>query len=174
MAVYQLAQHSPRIHPEAWVAASASVIGRVALGAGSSVWYGAVIRGDNEDITIGERCSIQDGCVLHADEGVPLTMGDDITVGHQAMLHGCSVGSRTLIGIQAVVLNHARIGSHCIVAAGALVGQGKVFPDGVLLIGAPAKVARELTPEEIAHMTWMSKHYVAQAARHRAELVAIG
>ena len=167
MALYQLGDDAPDLQPDAWVADSASVIGRVRLAAGASVWYGAVLRGDNDWITIGERSNVQDGSVLHTDLGQPLTLGRDVTVGHQVMLHGCQVGDGSLIGIQSVVLNGARIGRHSLLGAGSLVTEGKVFPDGVLLMGRPARVVRELTPEEIARLKGSAEHYVAQVARHR-------
>jgi carbonic anhydrase/acetyltransferase-like protein (isoleucine patch superfamily) len=166
MAIYQLDEDAPRLDPSAWVADSAEVIGRVELGADASVWYGAVLRGDNEWITIGERSNIQDGCVLHTDVGTPLVLGADVTVGHQVVLHGCSVGEGSLIGIQSVILNGARIGRNSIVGAGALVTEGKEFPDGVLIVGSPAKVVRELTPEQIARVKLSAAHYVNNARRH--------
>lgn len=166
MAIYQLDDDAPRIHPSAWVADSAEVIGRIALQAEASVWYRAVLRGDTEWITVGERSNIQDGSVLHTDHGIPMAIGADVTVGHQVMLHGCTVGDGSLIGIGAVVLNGARIGRHCIVGAGALVTEGKEFPDGVLIVGSPAKVARELTPEQIARLKLSAAHYVDNARRH--------
>jgi carbonic anhydrase/acetyltransferase-like protein (isoleucine patch superfamily) len=173
MAIYRLGEHAPQLHATAWVADSAQVIGRVALGAHASVWYGAVLRGDNELMQVGERSNIQDLSVLHTDHGVPLTLGADVTVGHQVMLHGCTVGDGSLIGIQSVVLNGARIGRHCIVGAGSLVTEGKEFPDGVLIMGSPAKVVRELTPEQIERLRWSAAHYVDNARRHRTELVRL-
>ena len=173
MALYQLGDDAPDLQPDAWVADSASVIGRVRLAAGASVWYGAVLRGDNDWITIGERSNVQDGSVLHTDLGQPLTLGRDVTVGHQVMLHGCQVGDGSLIGIQSVVLNGARIGRHSLLGAGSLVTEGKVFPDGVLLMGRPARVVRELTAEEIARLKGSAEHYVGQVARHR-QLVRVG
>ncbi len=170
MAIFQLGDDAPRIAPGAWVAHSAQVIGRVELREGASVWYGAVLRGDNEWITLGARCNVQDGSVLHTDMGYPLTLGDDVSVGHQAMLHGCTVGDGSLIGIQAVVLNGAKIGRGCLVGAGALVTEGKEFPDHVLIVGAPAKVVRELTPEQVARMRLTAAHYVDNAQRHRGGL----
>ena len=136
----------PQIAASAWVADSASVIGRVRMDDGASVWYGAVLRGDNDLIHLGRNTNMQDGSVLHTDTGLPLTLGDNVTVGHQVMLHGCSIGDGTLIGIQAVVLNGAKIGRNCIVGAGALVTEGKEFPDGSLIVGSPAKLVRTLTP----------------------------
>lgn len=174
MAIYQLADDQPLIDPSAWVADNATVIGRVRLGAGSSIWYGCVLRGDNETITIGRNANVQDGSVLHTDAGVPLTLGDRVSVGHLAMLHGCSVGDNTLIGIRAVLLNGARIGRDCIVGAGALVTEGKEFPDGALIVGSPAKVVRLLTPEQIGHLAWTAEHYVENATRHRTLTRRIG
>ncbi len=139
MAIYQLEDLIPQIAASAWVAPSATVIGRVVMEEGASVWYGAVLRGDNDLIHIGRNSNVQDGSVLHTDSGVPLTLGEGVTVGHQVMLHGCSVGDGSLIGIQAVVLNGAKIGRHCIVGAGALVTEGKEFPDGSLIVGSPAR-----------------------------------
>ena len=174
MAIYQLGDDRPLIAPSAWVADSAQLIGRVSLAEGASVWYGAVLRGDNEWITLGARCNVQDGSVLHTDIGYPLTLGPDVTVGHQVMLHGCTVGEGTLIGIQAVVLNGARIGRHCMVGAGAVVTQGKVFPDHSLILGSPAKVVRELTPEQLAGMRDTAQQYLENARRHAQTLKRIG
>ena len=157
MAIYQLDDTAPQIAASAWVADSASVIGRVRLAEGASVWYGAVLRGDNDWITLGRDTNIQDGSVLHTDEGKPLTLGERVTVGHQVMLHGCTVGDDTLIGIQAVVLNGAKIGRKCIVGAGALVTEGKEFPDGSLIVGSPAKLVRSLPPVLIATVSAAGK-----------------
>lgn len=173
MPAYRLGNHVPQIHPEAWLAPGASVIGRVRIGAETSVWYSASIRGDNENITIGARCSIQDGAVLHADEGIPLVMGESITAGHQVMLHGCRIGSGTLIGIQTIILNHAQVGSRCLVGAGSLITEGKVFPDGVLIMGRPAKVVRDLTAAELDRLVWSANHYVEQMQRHRAGIAPL-
>jgi carbonic anhydrase/acetyltransferase-like protein (isoleucine patch superfamily) len=171
MAIYQLGDnHIPRLDDSAWVADSAQVIGRVALAADASIWYGAVLRGDNDWITIGERSNIQDLSVLHTDAGIPLTIGADVTVGHQVMLHGCTVGDGSLIGIQSVILNGARIGKNCIVGAGALITEGKEFPDGVLIVGSPARVVRELTPDQIERLKMSAAHYVDNARRHRLHL----
>jgi carbonic anhydrase/acetyltransferase-like protein (isoleucine patch superfamily) len=173
MAVFSLGDEAPRLGPGAWVADSAQVIGRVALGPQASVWYGAVLRGDNEWLTLGARSNVQEGCVLHSDPGFALTLGEGVTVGHQAMLHGCTVGDGSLIGIQSVVLNGARIGRQCLVGAGSLVTEGAEFPDGMLILGRPAKAVRPLTPEQIARLATSAAHYVANAARHRDTLVRI-
>lgn len=174
MAIYALDGVAPTIAGSAWVADSAEVIGNVALGEDASVWFGVVIRGDGPDtIRIGRGTNIQDASVLHADPGRPLEIGDDVTVGHQVMLHGCSIGDGSLIGIGAVVLNGARIGRHCLVGAGALVTEGKVFPDGSLIVGSPARVARTLTPEQIDGLARSARHYVDNAARFRRGLVRL-
>lgn len=174
MAIYQLGDDAPRIARSAWVADSAQVIGRVQLGEGASVWYGAVLRGDNEWITLGAGSNVQDGAVLHTDMGWPLTLGEDVTVGHQAMLHGCSVGEGSLIGVQAIVLNGAKIGRNCLVGAGAVVTEGKEFPDNSVIFGAPAKVVRELAPEQAERMRRSAAHYVDNAQRHRSQLKRVG
>ena len=173
MAVYQLGDLAPRIAASAWVADSAEVIGQVELGDEASVWYGAVIRGDNDRISIGRRSNIQENSVLHTDRGIQLTVGEDVTVGHQVMLHGCTIGDGSLIGIQAIVLNGARIGRHCLVGAGTLVPEGKEFPDGVLIVGTPAKVVRELTPEQIERLKMSAAHYASLQQRHRSLLKRI-
>ena len=170
MAVYQLDEHAPQLGPGAWVAESATVIGRVALGPQASVWYGAVLRGDSDWIRLGARTNVQDGSVLHADAGVPLTLGDDVTVGHQVMLHGCTIGDGSLVGIQAVVLNHARIGRCCVVGAGAVVTEGKAFADYSLIVGAPARVVRSFTPQDFERFTRSAPQYVQLAQRQRAGL----
>jgi carbonic anhydrase/acetyltransferase-like protein (isoleucine patch superfamily) len=170
LAIYQLEEHRPKVHATAWVAESAQVIGRVELGEGCSVWYGAVLRGDNDIIQLGPRCNVQDGAVLHTDKGWPLTLAADVSIGHQAMVHGCTVGEGTLIGIQAIVLNGAKIGAGCLVGAGAVVTEGKEFPPGSLILGSPAKAVKDVTPEQMARLRHIASHYVAQAARHRSGL----
>jgi carbonic anhydrase/acetyltransferase-like protein (isoleucine patch superfamily) len=175
MAIYEFDGHQPDIHPSVFVAESASVIGNVAIGEGSSVWFGTVIRGDGEEpIRIGRRTSIQDLTMLHADHGQPLTIGDDVTVGHQVMLHGCTVHDGALVGIGAIVLNGAVIGAGSIVGAGSVVTENKVFPERSLLIGAPAKVVRELSPEQAARARDGAAGYVANSARFLASLKRIG
>jgi carbonic anhydrase/acetyltransferase-like protein (isoleucine patch superfamily) len=174
MAVYALNNTDPQLHETAWVADSATVIGNVRLHADASVWYGAVVRGDNEPITVGRGSNVQDGSVLHTDHGFPLTLGEGVTVGHQVTLHGCSIGDGSLVGIQAVVLNGARIGRNCLVGAGALVTEGKEFPDNSLIMGSPAKVVRELTPEQSQRLRQSAQNYIVNAARHRDGLRRIG
>lgn len=165
MALYELDGVAPKLAAGAWVADSAQVMGNVTLGPDSSVWFGTVIRGDTETIHIGARSNIQDASVMHADIGQPIHVGDDVTVGHKVMLHGCTIGDGSLIGIGAVVLNGARIGKHCLVGAGSLVTEGKEFPDGSMILGSPAKVVRSLSPEQIGRMRWSAKHYVDNARR---------
>ncbi len=174
MAIYELDGTAPRIADTAWVADNAQVMGNVVLAEDSSVWFGATLRGDTETITVGRGSNIQDGSVLHADVGQPLTLGEHVTVGHQVMLHGCTIGDESLIGIGAVVLNGAKIGKHCLVGAGSLVTEGKVFPDGSMIMGSPAKVVRELTPEQIEGLRWSARHYVENAERFRSTLKKIG
>lgn len=173
MAIYQLGEHRPEIDDSAWVAPSADVMGQVRLGALASVWYGAILRGDNDLLSIGRASNVQDGSVIHTDRGIPVVIGENVTIGHQVMLHGCQVGDGTLVGMKAVVLNGARIGKNCIVGAGALVTEGKEFPDGVLIVGSPAKVVRELTPEQIARLAASAEYYVQQQQRHRSQCVRL-
>lgn len=174
MTIYQLDEHTPQVHPTAFVADSAQVVGRVTLGEGSSVWFNTVIRADNEPMTIGAGSNIQDGSVLHSDTGFPLSVGERVTVGHQVVLHGCTVGDESLIGIGAVVLNGAKIGKHCLVGAGSLVTEGKEFPDGSMILGCPAKVVRQLTPEQIDGLRRSAQHYIANAQRFQAGLKKVG
>lgn len=174
MALYALNDITPQVAESAWVADNAQVIGGVSLAADSSIWFGVVVRGDSGHISVGEGSNIQDNSVLHADEGVPLTIGKHVTVGHQVMLHGCTIGDETLIGIGAIVLNNARIGRNCLVGAGALVTEGKEFPDGSMIIGSPAKAVRQLSPEQIEGLRRSAQHYMANAKRFRAGLKKIG
>jgi carbonic anhydrase/acetyltransferase-like protein (isoleucine patch superfamily) len=175
MTIFALGDDMPQIHDSAYAADSASIIGNVVLAKGVSVWPQAVLRGDNgERIEVGERSNIQDGAILHTDPRFALSIGEDISVGHQAMLHGCSVGSGTLIGIQAVVLNGASIGRNCLVGAGAVVTERKVFPDRSLIVGAPAKVLRELTDAEIAGLKNNAADYVERGRRYREQLTRVG
>ena len=173
MAVYELDQVAPRVAASAWIADSAQVMGNVDLAEDVSIWFGTVVRGDTDLITIGRGSNIQDGSVLHADEGKPLVVGENVTVGHKVMLHGCTVGDCSLIGIGAIVLNGAKIGRGCIVGAGALVTEGKEFPDGSMVIGSPAKAVRQLTPEQQQGLLNSAQHYIANAARFRSGLKKI-
>jgi len=170
MALYELDGVAPKVAPTAWVADSAQVIGNVSLATDASVWFGVVIRGDTAAIRIGRGTNIQDASVLHADVGKPLTVGEDVTVGHMVMLHGCTIGDGSLIGIGAVVLNGAKIGKGCIVGAGALVTEGKEFADGSMILGSPAKAVRDVTPEQQAAFKAGALHYVENARRFRLGL----
>jgi carbonic anhydrase/acetyltransferase-like protein (isoleucine patch superfamily) len=170
MAVYQLDALTPDMADSAWVADNAQVIGDVHMAADSSVWFSSVVRGDTATIRIGEGTNIQDGSVLHADVGIPLTIGKHVTVGHMVQLHGCTVGDESLIGIGAIVLNGAKIGKNCLVGAGSLVTEGKEFPDGSMILGSPAKVVRELTPEQIEGLRRSAQHYVNNKNRFKAGL----
>ena len=153
-----------------YIAPTGVVVGSVVLDAGSSVWFGAVIRGDNEPITIGARSNVQDGAVLHTDPGFPLVIGTDVTIGHQAMLHGCTIGDGSLVGIQAIVMNGAVVGRECIVGAGALIPEGRVVPDRSLVVGSPGKVVRSLTDQEVARLRQAADVYVSKARWYGAEL----
>ena len=167
MALYQLDDLTPTVHESAWVADNAQVMGDVKLAENSSVWFGVVIRGDTETITIGRGSNIQDNSVLHADHGMPLNIGENVTVGHQVMLHGCTVGDGSLIGIQAVILNGAKIGKNCLVGAGSLVTEGKEFPDGCMILGSPAKAVKQLSPEQIEGLKMSAQHYMNNANRYK-------
>ncbi|MEY4764883.1 MAG: hypothetical protein RI907_1556 [Pseudomonadota bacterium] len=173
MAIYRIQDQVPDVHPTAYVAESADVIGQVTLSEGTSVWSHVTMRGDNEPIVLGPRSNVQESAVLHTDVGFPLTIGADVTVGHQAMLHGCTVGDGSLIGIQAVVLNGAKIGKNCLVAAGALVTEGKAFEDGMLIMGSPAKAVRPLTEADFARMQIGTAIYVRKAQNYKTDLVRV-
>jgi carbonic anhydrase/acetyltransferase-like protein (isoleucine patch superfamily) len=172
MNIYQLGDKKPHLPPvgEYWIAPNAIVVGDVILQKNASVWFGAVVRGDNDPITIGENTNVQDGSVLHSDVGLPLNIGKDVTIGHMAMVHSCDIGDQSLIGIGAVILARAKIGRNSIVGAGALVPEGKEYPDGVLLVGSPARVVRELTPEQIGFLKASADHYVANWKRYATDL----
>lgn len=171
MALLTLEGIAPRL-PDGfcWVAESAQLIGRVVLEKEASVWFGAVLRGDNEEIRVGARSNVQDLCVLHTDPGYPLVIEEGCTIGHRAILHGCTLGAHTLVGMGAIVLNGATIGENCLIGAGALVTEGKQIPPGSLVVGAPGRVARTLTSEEIAGLRHSADRYVANARRHAAGL----
>jgi carbonic anhydrase/acetyltransferase-like protein (isoleucine patch superfamily) len=173
MAIYQIGKLVPDIHPSAYIAESADVIGNVHIKANATVWFNTTIRADNDSITIGENSNVQDACVLHADPGYPLTLERNVSVGHQAMLHGCTIGEGSLVGIQAVILNGAKIGKNCLVGAGALVTEGKEFPDNSLILGSPAKVARTLSEEQIAGLKAIVASYVERGKSYRQELKRI-
>lgn len=171
--IYALDGVAPEIAADAFVAAEAVLIGKVAVEAGASVWFGAVLRGDNEEIRLGAGSNIQENCVLHTDMGFPLTIGADCTIGHKAMLHGCTIGAGSLIGMGATVLNGARIGRGCLIGAGALITEGKEIPDGSLVMGAPGRVVRELDATARDRLLWSARHYRENAARFRAGLVPV-
>ncbi|MBK6867085.1 MAG: gamma carbonic anhydrase family protein [Burkholderiales bacterium] len=170
MALYEVDGKTPQIDATAWVADSAQVMGKVILGPDASVWFGCVLRGDTETMTVGEGSNIQDLTVMHADLGMPLTIGKHVTVGHKVMLHGCTIGDGSLIGIGSVVLNGARIGKNCLVGAGSLVTEGKEFADGSMIMGAPARAVRQLTPEQMQGLRQSAQNYVANARLFRATL----
>ena len=174
MAIYQLGDDAPHIDPSAWVAESANLIGKVTLGAQSTVWFGVTIRGDNERITIGAGSNVQEGTVMHTDMGYPLDIGTGVSIGHQAMLHGCSIGDGALIGIQAVIMNGAVIGRGCLVGAGALVTEGKQFADNTLIIGSPAKAVRTLTELEVMKLRENAEGYVQRGMHYQTQLKKIG
>jgi carbonic anhydrase/acetyltransferase-like protein (isoleucine patch superfamily) len=174
MALYELDGKSPRLGEQAWVADSAQVIGAIELADNASVWFGAVLRGDNETIRVGRNSNVQDLSVLHTDMGKPLTIGDNVTIGHQVMLHGCTIGDNTLIGIQSVILNGAKIGRNCIVGAGSVVTEGKEFPDNSLIVGSPARVVRTLDDAAALKLTASAESYVRNARRYAAGLKKIG
>ncbi len=173
MAIYRLGDFAPNIDPSCFIADSAQIVGRVTLEANTSVWFNATLRGDNEPITIGANSNVQEGCVLHTDPGFPLLIGNDVTVGHQVMLHGCTIGDGALIGIQAVILNGAKIGKNCLVGAGALVTEGKEFPDNSVILGSPAKAVRQLNAEDIARMQAGTDSYVKRARLFKTQLERI-
>ena len=170
MSIYRLGSVSPSIAQSAYVAPSAQVIGNALLEEGSSVWFGATLRGDNERIHIGRHSNVQDSAVMHTDPGFPLSIGANVSIGHQAMLHGCTVGEGSLIGIQAVVLNAAIIGKGCLVGAGAIITERKSFADGTLILGAPARVVRELTEAERQNLLKIAANYAARGAYYREHL----
>ena len=170
MTIYQLDDLKPAVHPSAWVADNAQVMGNVILAEDTSVWFGAVLRGDTSTISVGKGSNVQDNSVLHSDDGVPLVIGENVSVGHQVMLHGCTVGNNSLIGIGAIVLNGVKIGSNCLVGAGALVTEGKEFADGSMIIGSPAKAVRMLSPEQIEGLKMIARHYINNANRYKAGL----
>ena len=170
MPLYEIDGLKPIVPEDSWVAPSADLIGDARLGEGVGIWFGAVIRADNTPITVGDRTNIQEGAMLHSDPGIPLTIGSDCTVGHHAILHGCTLGDRVLVGMGAVVLNHAVIGDDCLIGAGALVTEGKTFPPGSLIIGSPAKAVRELSPDVIAALKQSAAGYADRQRRFAKQL----
>jgi carbonic anhydrase/acetyltransferase-like protein (isoleucine patch superfamily) len=169
--IYRLGEFRVQADPQSWVAPNATLVGKVRLERGASVWFNCVLRGDNELIHIGENSNVQDGSVLHTDMGYPLTLGTGVTIGHKAMLHGCTVGDYSLIGINAVILNGAKIGKYCLIGANALIPEGKVIPDGSLVMGSPGRVVRELTEQQQKMLEASAAHYVHNARRYAGELL---
>ena len=170
MTLYALADLSPTVDADAWVAPDANVIGNVVLEAGSSVWFGCTLRGDNELIKVGKGSNVQENSVFHTDPGCPLTIGENCTIGHKVMLHGCTIGDNSLVGMGATILNGAKIGKNCLIGAGALITENKVIPDGSLVMGAPGKVVRDLDAAAIAGLTSSALHYQENARRFRRDL----
>jgi carbonic anhydrase/acetyltransferase-like protein (isoleucine patch superfamily) len=173
MAIFTLDDKRPQLGANVWIAPNATIIGDIRLADNASVWWNAVLRGDNDPIHIGANTNIQDGSVLHTDEGVPMHIGANVTVGHLVMLHGCTVGDGSLVGIGSIILNRAVIGKNCIVGANTLIPEGKVYPDRVLIVGSPGKVVRELSDEEVARLAKSAVHYVDNASRYREQLAAV-
>jgi carbonic anhydrase/acetyltransferase-like protein (isoleucine patch superfamily) len=173
MPIYTLKNISPELPAaeEFWIAPSADVMGNVRLKRDASVWFQAVLRGDNDVIEIGEGSNVQDACVLHTDPGLPLIVGRDCTIGHKAILHGCTIGDNSLVGMGAIILNRAVIGKNCLIGAHALIPEGKVIPDDSLVIGAPGKIARQLDQNEISNLTRSARHYVENWQRFSKELI---
>ena len=172
--IYSLGDRVPVLKGNNYVAPNATVIGSVVMEKNANVWWNVTIRGDSDVITLGENVNVQDGSVLHTDEGVKLTLEKDVSVGHMVMLHGCTVKEGSLIGIKAVVLNNAVIGKECLIGANSLIPEGKVIPDRSLVVGSPGRVVRTLSDEEVKMIRWISQHYVENGARYRAELKATG
>lgn len=168
--IYSLGDLTVSQHDSVFIAPGAHVVGDVELQENSSVWFNAVIRGDCDKITVGKNSNIQDGSVLHTDEGVPLTIGEGVTVGHKVMLHGCTIGDYSLIGINAVVLNGAKIGKHCVIGANALITEGMEIPDGSLVVGSPGKVIKSLSDKQRAQLELSAAHYVQNAQRFKTQL----
>jgi carbonic anhydrase/acetyltransferase-like protein (isoleucine patch superfamily) len=174
MPIYALDDHMPEIDPTAWIAPTAVLIGKVKVEAGATIWFGAVLRGDNELITIGRGSNVQENCVMHTDPGFPLTVGEDVTVGHLAMLHGCTIGNGSLIGMAAIVLNGTVVGERCLIGAQALLPENRTIPDQSLVMGAPGKVVKEITAEQAQRMARGTRTYVERGEHYRRGLRAIG
>ncbi len=173
MTLYALGADKPQLHEDTWVAADANLIGKVVMLAGASVWFGSTIRADHEIILIGEGTNVQENTVMHIDKGFPLTIGTNCTIGHKVMLHGCTIGDNTLIGMGATVLNGAKIGKNCLIGAGALITEGKEIPDGSLVMGVPGKVVRQLDDEAIAKLEASALHYQENMRRFRDSLKVV-
>ena len=165
--IYDFKKNVPEVHPNAWIASNATIIGKVKLEKNSSIWFNAVLRGDIELITIGENSNIQDGSVLHTDPGYKLNVGKGVTVGHMVMLHGCQIGDDTLIGIGSIILNNAKIGKNCIIGANSLITENKIIPDNSLVVGSPGRIIRKVTKDEIKAIIENAKHYVANSKKYK-------
>lgn len=176
MPIYALGGTRPAMPPEGeyWIAPNAQVMGNVKLERNASVWFGAVLRGDNELITVGENSNVQDGSVLHTDMGSPLTIGANVTIGHMVMLHGCTIGAGSLVGIGSIILNNTKIGKNCLIGANTLIAEGKDIPDNSMVLGAPGRVVRTLTDEQAAALRLSSDHYVQNWKRYAREMTPIG
>lgn len=170
---YQLGDRIPQLHASCYVAPSAQVIGSVVAEENSSIWFNTVLRGDNDLLHIGPEANVQDGSVLHTDDGIPLRIGRGVTVGHKVMLHGCEIGDYTLVGMNAVVLNRAKVGRYCLIGANALITEGKVIPDGSVVMGSPGKVVREVTDQDRLMLEGSAAVYVQNAARFREQMSAL-
>lgn len=174
MTIYALGGHAPQIHADTWVAPDANLIGQVVLEEGASVWFGATIRADHEEIRIGAGSNVQENSVMHIDAGYPLTIGTNCTIGHKVMLHGCTIGNNSLIGMGATVLNGAKIGENCLIGAGALITEGKEIPDGSLVMGAPGKVVRQLDETAMLMLMASAAHYQENMRRFRDDMTVVG
>lgn len=173
MPIYKLGTLTPELDPQSWVAPNATVIGQVVMKKNASVWWNCTVRGDTDRIIIGENTNIQDGSIVHTNRGIVVTLGDHVTVGHGVILHGCTIGDRCLIGMGATILNHVQIGRHCIVGAHSLLPEGKVYPERSLILGAPARVVRELSDDEVARLADSAERYVNNWKRYRDELAPV-
>ena len=173
MPIYKLGTLTPELDPQSWVAPNAAVIGQVVMKKNASVWWNCTVRGDTDRILIGENTNIQDGSIVHTNRGIVVTLGDHVTVGHGVILHGCTIGDRCLIGMGATILNHVQIGRHCIVGAHSLLPEGKVYPERSLILGAPARVVRELSDDEVARLADSAERYVNNWKRYRDELAPV-
>lgn len=173
MPVYALGNHTPQIDPETWIAPNATIIGQVSLARNVSIWWNATLRGDTDLISVGENTNIQDGSVLHTDPGLKLIVGRDVTIGHRVILHGCAIGDGCLIGMGATLLNRSVIGKNCLIGANTLIPEGKVIPDRSLVVGAPGRIVRTLTDEEVARLYHGTEHYVENWQRYQKELVKL-
>lgn len=170
MTIYALGEHKPQIHDDSWVAPDANLIGQVVIEQGASVWFGCTIRADHEEIRVGEGSNVQENCVMHIDAGYPLSIGQNCTIGHKVMLHGCTIGDNTLVGMGAIVLNGAKIGKNCLIGAGALITENKEIPDNSLVMGSPGKVVRDVDAALAEKLRQSAQHYQENMRRFRAEL----